>query len=131
MRNLLEIWEEALSSPSSVRVNCPCSEGALQMGVKIIKVDNRIIILNTHKGGDYYAEIEPHEYMVFLLYGWTAGVLNVAMGNAVRKIEKYKLIVIKQKGDKYEKIKEATNYQMSKVKSLRIKIKSNYGREHF
>ena len=101
------------------------------MGVKIIKVDNRIIILNTHKGGDYYAEIEPHEYMVFLLYGWTAGVLNVAMGNAVRKIEKYKLIVIKQKGDKYEKIKEATNYQMSKVKSLRIKIKSNYGREHF
>lgn len=76
-----QIFKQAQTDRLSTRLVTPISESYIYKGVKIIKDEIGIRILNTKFNGDYYHEITPEEYVMFEKNGWRVGCYMVATRN--------------------------------------------------
>ena len=111
----------------------PKGESILGSGVKIQKFLDRIEILNTSKGGDYFQELNKEEYKFFFKDGWKIGSVNLALSNYAYKLnvieQKIKTEVNTRKNDKHiqnlKNKRESILKKYSKQTSKLNKIKSN------
>ena len=89
MYSLPEIFESAKDDYYSVRLDGLDNEGFLLYGIKIVKYikDERIVILNTLRNGEFYEEVSRDEYAQFHVSGWRLGVYDIAIANYLRKIK--------------------------------------------
>jgi hypothetical protein len=89
MYSLEQIFESSKKDFYSVRLDGLDSEGFLLYGIKIVKYhkDERIVILNTLKNGEFYEEVSRDEYAQFHINGWRLGVYDIAIVNYLRKIK--------------------------------------------
>ena len=76
-----QIFYQASKDLLSTRLTTPTSESYIYKGVKIIKDEDGVRILNTKFNGDYYHEITKEEYEVFKKNGWRIGCYLVATSN--------------------------------------------------
>lgn len=76
-----QVFKQASRDGLSTRLTTPTSESYIYKGVKIIKDDYGIRILNTKFNGDYYQEIRMDEYAIFEKSGWRTGCYLVATRN--------------------------------------------------
>ena len=76
-----QIFNQAGADLLSTRLSTPTSESYIYKGVKIIKDDTSIKILNTKFNGDYYQEVTKEEYAIFEKNGWRVGCYLVATRN--------------------------------------------------
>lgn len=68
-----QIFNQAGADLLSTRLTTPDSESYIYKGVKIIKDENGIRILNTKFNGDYYQEVTKEEYAIFKRTGGELG----------------------------------------------------------
>lgn len=78
---MIDIFEEAYNDRLGVRITTPDSVSVIYRGVKIQNNNGSIKIYNTAKGGDFYKELTPEQYNVFIKKGFRQGVYEVCMGN--------------------------------------------------
>lgn len=76
-----QIFNQAGSDLLSTRLTTPDSESYIYKGVKIIKDEKGVRILNTKFNGDYYQEVTKEEYAIFEKNGWRVGCCFVATTN--------------------------------------------------
>jgi hypothetical protein len=76
-----QVFKQASLDGLSTRLTTPDSESYIYKGVKIIKDDISIKILNTKFNGDYYQEVTNEEYAIFKKNGWRVGCYIVATSN--------------------------------------------------
>tara|TARA_Y100001937_G_scaffold128005_1_gene202025 strand:- start:8339 stop:8749 length:411 start_codon:yes stop_codon:yes gene_type:complete len=131
--SLEDIWNEAVKDVNSTFSHMPKGESILGSGVKIQKFLDRIEILNTSKGGDYFQELNKEEYKFFFKDGWKIGSVNLALSNYAYKLnvieQKIKTEVNTRKNDKHiqnlKNKRESILKKYSKQTSKLNKIKSN------
>jgi len=76
-----QIFKQAQTDRLATRLSTPTSEAYIYKGVKIIKDECDIRILNTKFNGDYYHEVNSEEYAIFEKNGWRVGCYLVATRN--------------------------------------------------
>jgi len=76
-----QVFKQASRDGISTRLTTPLSESYIYKGVKIIKDEDGIRILNTKFNGDYYQEVTKDEYAIFKKNGWRVGCYIVATSN--------------------------------------------------
>lgn len=88
----MDVWLQAKADKYSANLDTRWYEARLLYGIKIKRYrdDDKIVILNTHLGGDSYTEVMVNEYNDFEEYGWRKGVYLVAIENTKRKLVRAK-----------------------------------------
>jgi len=76
-----QVFKQASLDGISTRLTTPVSESYIYKGVKIIKDEDGIRVLNTKFNGDYYQEVTNEEYAIFKRNGWRVGCYLVATSN--------------------------------------------------
>jgi hypothetical protein len=76
-----QVFKQASLDGLSTRLTTPVSESYIYKGVKIIKDEDGIRVLNTKFNGDYYQEVTKDEYAIFEKNGWRVGCYLVATSN--------------------------------------------------
>ena len=76
-----QVFKQASRDGLSTRLTTPVSESYIYKGVKIIKDEDGVRILNTKFNGDYYQEVTNEEYAIFEKNGWRVGCYLVATRN--------------------------------------------------
>jgi hypothetical protein len=76
-----QVFKQASLDGISTRLTTPVSESYIYKGVKIIKDEDGIRVLNTKFNGDYYQEVTNEEYAIFEKNGWRTGCYLVATSN--------------------------------------------------
>jgi hypothetical protein len=76
-----QVFNQASTDLLSTRLTTPDSESYIYKGVKIIKDEDGIRVLNTKFNGDYYHEVTREEYTIFEKNGWRVGCYLVATRN--------------------------------------------------
>ena len=86
---LSEIFNEATQDTYAITLDGSDYESRLVYGVKIIRdvKTERIVIINTTRGGDYYAPIDNDALQVFLRKGWRMGVYALSLSNYRSKLD--------------------------------------------
>lgn len=89
MRDLNDIFNDAMEDDFSSHLDTEYVESRLVFGVKITKdrYNSKVEIYNTAKGGDYYEEISTKEYKNFIDKGWRYGVYIISLSNYRRKLD--------------------------------------------
>lgn len=88
MYSLEQVFNEALLDRESALLNSRLYQARLLRGIKIVR-DNETLeveIFNTTLGGDFYKEITPEQYKLFLENGWKIGVYVICLSNYRRKL---------------------------------------------
>lgn len=81
-----EIFLQAKEDKLSTRLVTNTSEAYIYKGVKIIKEETGIRIMNTKFNGDYYTDVTSDQYKHFEEYGWRVGCYIVANQNNRRSL---------------------------------------------
>lgn len=81
-----EIFLQAKADKLSTRLVTNTSEAYIYKGVKIIKEETGIRIMNTKFNGDYYTDVTTDQYRHFMTYGWRVGCYIVANQNNNRSL---------------------------------------------
>jgi hypothetical protein len=76
-----QVFKQASQDGLSTRLTTPESESYIYKGVKIIKDEDVVRVLNTKFNGDYYHEVTKDEYAIFEKNGWRVGCYIVATSN--------------------------------------------------
>jgi len=76
-----QVFKQASQDGLSTRLTTPTSEAYIYKGVKIIKDEDGVRVLNTKFNGDYYHEVTSEEYAIFEKNGWRVGCYIVATSN--------------------------------------------------
>jgi hypothetical protein len=76
-----QVFKQASFDGLSTRLTTPDSESYIYKGVKIIKDEDGVRVLNTKFNGDYYQEVTDEEYAIFEKNGWRTGCYLVATSN--------------------------------------------------
>jgi len=76
-----QVFKQASQDGLSTRLTTQTSEAYIYKGVKIIKDEDGIRVLNTKFNGDYYHEVTKDEYAIFEKNGWRVGCYIVATSN--------------------------------------------------
>lgn len=76
-----EVFLQAKADNLSTRLVTDTSESYIYKGIKIIKDELGVRIMNTKFNGDYYTEITDDEKMQFFKHGWRVGCYIVANKN--------------------------------------------------
>jgi hypothetical protein len=76
-----QVFKQASLDGLSTRLTTPVSESYIYKGIKIIKDEDGIRVLNTKFNGDYYQEVTKEEYAIFEKNGWRTGCYLVATSN--------------------------------------------------
>lgn len=84
--NMEEIFLQAKADKLSTRLVTNTSEAYIYKGVKIIKEETGIRIMNTKFNGDYYTDVTTDQYRHFITYGWRVGCYIVANQNNNRSL---------------------------------------------
>lgn len=84
--NMEEIFLQAKTDKLSTRLVTNTSEAYIYKGVKIIKEETGIRIMNTKFNGDYYTDVTTDQYRHFMTYGWRVGCYIVANQNNNRSL---------------------------------------------
>jgi hypothetical protein len=90
MYSLEEVFNQSYSDRESALLNSNLYQAKLLRGIKIVK-DNETLevnVFNTTLGGDFYKEITPEQYKLFLENGWKVGVYVISLSNYRRKLVK-------------------------------------------
>ncbi len=90
MYSLEEVFNQSYSDRESALLNSKLYQARLLRGIKIVK-DNETLevnVFNTTLGGDFYKEITPEQYKLFLENGWKVGVYVISLSNYRRKLVK-------------------------------------------
>tara|TARA_R110002020_G_scaffold389467_1_gene600108 strand:+ start:1451 stop:1858 length:408 start_codon:yes stop_codon:yes gene_type:complete len=90
MYSLEEVFNQSYSDRESALLNSSLYQARLLRGIKIVK-DNETLevnVFNTTLGGDFYKEITPEQYKLFLENGWKVGVYVISLSNYRRKLVK-------------------------------------------
>ena len=81
-----KIFLQAKADKLSTRLATNTSEAYIYKGVKIIKEETGIRIMNTKFNGDYYTDVTTDQYRHFTMYGWRVGCYIVANQNNNRSL---------------------------------------------
>tara|TARA_R100000935_G_scaffold31227_2_gene51752 strand:- start:545 stop:952 length:408 start_codon:yes stop_codon:yes gene_type:complete len=124
-----ELFDEAKNQVNSVKNTLPLGECIISKGVKIQKFSDHIEILNMSKGGSYYAQCTPREYLFFIKDGWNIGCVKLSIENCLYKLslieEKIKNEVNTRKNDKHiQNLKNKRDSVLHKYSTLQLKLKS-------
>jgi len=86
---LQDVFNQANSDYNTAKITSKCCNSIVSKGVKIENEleTNKIIIYNTHLGGDFYKEIEEYQYHIFERKGWIYGKYVVSLSNYRRKLD--------------------------------------------
>jgi len=135
IEELYYLFEEALNDRKAIETKTKKMHSVIANGIKIQKFSDRIEILNTGKGGDYFQECTLEEYDFFYDEGWEVGCYKVKINNCLHKLkiieENIKTEVNTRKNDKHiqnlktrrEKILQ--KYTINKNKLNQIKSNQN------
>ena len=88
MYSIDQVFQQALVDRESALLNSRLYQARLLRGIKIVR-DNETLeveIFNTTRGGDFYKEITPEQYKLFLDNGWKVGVYVISLSNYRRKL---------------------------------------------
>lgn len=115
-----QIFNDAYNDRLGVRITTPDSVSVIYRGVKIQNKDGDIKIYNTAQGGDFYREVKPEQYNVFINNGFRQGVYEVCMGNYKDTLKmlsvKIRNEVASRNNQKhYNSLKEYRNTIMNKI----------------
>jgi len=129
MYTLNEILHQARNQHGQVINEQSVGFNLIKMGVKIQKFNNRIEIMNTTKGGDYYSECTEIEYSYFYEGGWKVGCIKLGIANCLHKLGlieiKIKNEVNTRKNDKHiQNLKNKREQALHKYSMLQLKLKS-------
>ncbi len=89
MYSLKEVFEQAKTDTSCLKMSGLGYESVLARGLKIVKDDKTgyVEILNTMVNGSYYAKLNPHQLNIFLEEGWKCGMYNISLSNYRSKLD--------------------------------------------
>ena len=95
MYTLEDIMQQAIDDAYSTNVDNNKIISRLPYGCKISKdlLTNKIEILNTAKGGDWYCKLTQSELNYFFEEGWRIGVYELALSNYRRKLDKVERLI--------------------------------------
>lgn len=126
---LAHILGEASKDYNSVRVDGDKYYGYVSYGIKIVSDEktNEIYIYNTAINGDFYDEVTPEQYEIFLDKGWKCGVYSVSLSNYRRKLDviqsKMRDIVNNSRSEKQmQKLREQRDMIMDRYNQLAVKL---------
>lgn len=88
MYSIDQVFQQAIMDRESALLNSRLYQARLLRGIKIVR-DNETLeveIFNTTIGGDFYKEITPEQYKLFLENGWKVGVYIISLSNYRRKL---------------------------------------------
>ena len=124
---LSEIFNEATQDTYAITLDGSDYESRLVYGVKIIRdvKTERIVIINTTRGGDYYAPVDNEALQVFLRKGWRMGVYALSLSNYRSKLDLIEGRI------KDEMNGRASAKQIGLLKSQRDRILSRYSEINF
>jgi len=126
---LVKILTEASKDFNSVEFfNAKRSE-YISYGVKIVADTEtlEVYIYNIAINGDFYEEITPEQYEIFLNKGWKYGAYSVSLSNYRRKLDviqsKMRDIVNNSRSEKQmQKLREQRDMIMSRYHELSTKL---------
>jgi len=118
MYSIDQVFQQALIDRESALLNSSLYQARLLRGIKIVR-DNETLeieIFNTTIGGDFYKEITPEQYKLFLDNGWKVGVYVISLSNYRRKLVKIEQSI----KDELSNRKNAKSIKMAKQRRLTI-----------
>ena len=90
----------------------------LFMGIRIVKqTDEKYIIEDMQRGGNYYQEIAPEEYELFRKEGWRKAVFQIALKKYQDKVDKINESIQKEANSKKNQ-RSLQLYQEEKTRVL-------------
>lgn len=122
MRELVDIWYEAVSDPASIRISDSDVDAYFLHGIKIKQylLTKEIEIVNCAKGGSYYKPLSVSELGDFYDFGWKIGAYMMAKQNYKDKLDlvehKIQLQANKGRADK----------QLKNLKAHRTRLMLSY-----
>lgn len=131
MRNdrLDEVFEQASKDFNSTSSHGDKYLAYVSYGIKIVSDErtNKVYIYNTAMNGDFYDEVTPEQYELFLNKGWKFGVYNVSLSNYRRKLDviqsKIRDIVNTSRSEKQmQKLREQRDTIMERYNQLAVKL---------
>lgn len=84
---LLDIWQQVIEDNVSVDMSYGNKQAYIYKGIKVVKMRDKIKILNTITFGLEYEEIEEHLYDSFLSNGFRGGVVDVLRKSYLDRID--------------------------------------------
>jgi len=81
------IWNEAQADLFTTRLTTKESVSYIRKGIKMERRDGKTTIYNTKFGNDFYTELTPEEYDIFMLRGWKIGCYMMSLKNCRRSLE--------------------------------------------
>lgn len=82
-----KIWNEAEADLFTTRLSTRESVSYIRKGIKMERRDGNTTIYNTKFGNDFYTELTPEEYEIFMLRGWKVGCYMMSLKNCRRSLE--------------------------------------------
>lgn len=129
---MMEVWQQAKADEYAANLDTRWYEARLLYGVKIkrYRESNKIVILNTHLGGDSYTEVMVNQYNDFKEYGWRRGVYLVAIENINRKLVRAKGLLADSIANddskrRIQALESAVKRQENKINFYQSKFQSN------
>jgi hypothetical protein len=126
---LKNVFEQASKDFNSTEANGDGYKGYLSYGIKIVSDEktNEIYIYNTAINGDFYDEVTPEQYELFLDRGWKCGVYTISLSNYRRKLDviqsKMRDIVNNSRSEKQmQKLREQRDMIMDRYNQLAVKL---------
>ena len=113
-----QVFQQALIDRESALLNSRLYQARLLRGIKIVR-DNETLeveIFNTTIGGDFYTEITPEQYKLFLENGWKVGVYVISLSNYRRKLVRIEERIKNELSSR----KNAKSIKMAKQRRLTI-----------
>ena len=86
MHSLTDLYNEASDDLGTIQTIDYHKESFIKLGVMLNKYPNKIELINTTKGGDYFKEFTDEELIVLTKNGWRRGVILLSMMNYKRKL---------------------------------------------
>ena len=95
MYTLEDIMQQAIDDAYSTNVDNNKIISRLLYGCKISKdlLTNKIEILNTAKGGEWYSKLTTSELNYFFEEGWRIGVYELALSNYRTKLDRVERLI--------------------------------------
>lgn len=126
---LVDILTQAMKDMNTVECSSSRLKEYISYGVKLVADTDTLemYIYNIAINGDFYEEITPEQYELFLEKGWKYGVYSISLSNYRRKLDviqsKMRDIVNNSRSEKQmQKLREQRDTIMERYNKLAVKL---------
>lgn len=116
-----EIFEDAKKSYGSVKLDWHGYEARMELGIKISRdiESGEVTLYDPAKGGDYYIEMNEHQYQLFFDYGWNKAVNIISLDKYKRTIDRLNENIKREMNSMSINTKSLETYKAARVTVLK------------